>query len=329
MFLSIIVPVYNVERYLSQCLDSILRCELEDAEILLINDGSTDRSSKICVEYAEKNNCISVINQNNSGLSCARNTGMRASKGDYLLFLDSDDLVVHNKLCKCIDYVLKSQKRGVDLIVNDFYRCNEEGTIFEETTQIKGINGDGYFSEFASAKGSYWNVWRTIYRRQFLLKNDLWFEEGFLCEDVDFTTRAFLSGGKMEFIHEPYYCYRMGRQDSIMSNVSFQRVYSIITIISDLIPHLDNAVQQPAFSSIRNHLGLEYLFSFTSVYEVQSKDRKRTVNLLKEHLGVLKTCSGKTAILYKLSLCFGVRLVALGLLIAKKVRRIAKSCKIK
>lgn len=329
MFLSVVVPVYNVQSYLSQCLDSILSCELEDTEILLVNDGSTDESGTICEEYAKRYSNISMIRQKNSGLSSARNTGIRASRGDFLLFLDSDDFVVPDKLQKCMDYVLKSRERETDLIINDFYRCSETGNIVEETAQIEGTNDSRYFPKFVSSIGSYWNVWRIIYRKQFLLRNDLWFREGFLCEDVDFTTRALLSGGKMEFIHEPYYCYRMGRQGSIMDIASFQRIYSIITIISDLIPLLDTKDQQLAIPAIRDHLGLEYMLSSTAIYEVAPEDQKRTLIIIKNNMGALRTCSGKTAVLYKLSRCFGIRLVAFGLFIVKKVRRIVRSCRIK
>ena len=93
MLISIIVPVYNVENYLKECIDSILRQEFRDYEIILVDDGSKDDSGKICDEYGKKYSFISVIHKKNGGLSDARNFGLKIAKGEYILFIDSDDYI--------------------------------------------------------------------------------------------------------------------------------------------------------------------------------------------------------------------------------------------
>ena len=90
-YFSIIVPVYNTEQYIHQCIDSVLHQEFKDFELLLVNDGSKDKSLTICKEYAKKHSCIQVIDQENGGPSKARNTGLEHAQGKYILFLDSDD----------------------------------------------------------------------------------------------------------------------------------------------------------------------------------------------------------------------------------------------
>ena len=105
---SVIVPVYNVEKYLEECLDSIINQTLEDIEIICVNDGSTDNSLKILKKYAKKDNRIKIINQKNCGLGCARNSGLNQSQGDYIFFLDSDDYLNPNILEKLYPKALES-----------------------------------------------------------------------------------------------------------------------------------------------------------------------------------------------------------------------------
>lgn len=355
IFLSIIIPVYNVEKYLKQCLESILVCDLQNTEIILVNDGSTDTSGDICNDYAKEQSNIVLINQKNGGLSKARNTGIKVSHGKYVLFLDSDDFVIKDSLKECYEFILKSykqdDKQGFDMIINDFYRCSENGKIFEETLQVPKQLDEDYLSEFVSTKGCYWNVWRVIYKKQFLLNNDLWFKEGYLCEDIDFTTRAFLCRGKMIFVHMPYYCYRMGRADSIMNVVSYYRVYSIVTIIEDLEVRLDDFANQQIADyaettvrdrqyyskqnletisvAIKDRLSLEYIFSLTAIYEVAKEDKYKTVELFKDSIGILKYSHGTAAVFSRCISVFGIKPAAFGLLIIKRIRRVIRVCKIR
>ena len=95
---SVVIPVYNVEPYLSECLDSVCKQTLKNIEIICINDGSTDRSLTVLQKYSERDKRIHIINQNNQGLSYSRNVGIRQAKGRYVYFLDSDDYITHNAL---------------------------------------------------------------------------------------------------------------------------------------------------------------------------------------------------------------------------------------
>ncbi len=104
--ITVIIPVYNVERYLCECIESVLNQDYDNKEILIINDGSTDGSTKIIEEYKKNNTCIRVIETENKGLSMARNLGMELALGDFILFLDSDDYLLYNTLSKCVESVL-------------------------------------------------------------------------------------------------------------------------------------------------------------------------------------------------------------------------------
>lgn len=100
MTFSIIIPVYNVEKYLNECVDSVLNQKNVDYEIILVDDGSTDNSGQICDEYLKKHSNVSVIHKVNGGLSDARNAGLESAEGDYILFVDSDDKIEENSLSK-------------------------------------------------------------------------------------------------------------------------------------------------------------------------------------------------------------------------------------
>ena len=132
IFVSIIVPVYDVEEYLVECIESILAQTWKHFEIILVDDGSTDSSGKMCDEYAEKYNCIFVIHKKNGGLSSARNAGIDVARGNYLAFIDSDDVVHPDYLRELVKIV---EKENADLVACDF--CVGTSCQWGETSEVK------------------------------------------------------------------------------------------------------------------------------------------------------------------------------------------------
>ena len=122
---SIIIPVYNVEKYLSHCLNSVLSQNFNDFEILLVNDGSTDGSDKICNEYAEKDNRIRAFHKENNGLSSARNYGLKKSSGKYVIFLDSDDFWNNDDIL--LSFFHKAEENNLDVVRGEYYNVNSNG----------------------------------------------------------------------------------------------------------------------------------------------------------------------------------------------------------
>ena len=125
--LSVIIPVYNVERYLGRCIDSLLNTKgIENTEIILVDDGSTDESGRIADSYAEKHAVISCYHKENGGLSDARNYGLNRAKGRYVFFCDSDDMVVPGKFCKVIEDLAKSD---ADVLLWDGMTIGEDDSV--------------------------------------------------------------------------------------------------------------------------------------------------------------------------------------------------------
>ena len=215
MKLSYIVPVWNVERYLARCVESIARQGMADYEVLLIDDGSTDLSGMLCDEYAARDEHIRVIHQENRGLSAARNTGLREAAGDYLLFVDADDWLTDAKAGPVLQ---QASELRLDVGVADFIYVMEDGSC-----RINGkwprhfdvpVSGREFFLKSMRTRTSLKAVWKSIYRREFLLKNGLFFHEGYNHEDEEWTPRVYLAAERVKDIPVVFYCYFI-RKDGI------------------------------------------------------------------------------------------------------------------
>lgn len=228
MELSIIVPIYNVEEYLRECLESLYQIKNIDYEVILVNDGSKDSSRNIMEEfqklYPEK---TLIVDKENGGLSSARNTGMKVAKGEYLSFIDSDDFIDVEEYEKFF-----KEGKGVDVIVGNmrYYTPEKTGAPLFRNDLIKngGImkGTDFFWAVFQKPKCFREEVVDDIYRRDFLLKNNIWFNESIVHEDSEFTPMVYLRAEKVKYIDRAFYFYRQ-RSGSIMNKVSEKSIVSL------------------------------------------------------------------------------------------------------
>ncbi len=232
MDLSIIVPVYNVEKYIRQCIQSIFQQGLDDNsfEVVIVNDGTTDRSLEMVQDIIIQHNNIIIINQENHGLSVARNNGFAKAKGKYIMFVDSDDMLVSNSLCPLLE---KAIEVNADLVVSDFIKIKNEETFKEPTLDPKFItfeekNGEELFLELYTRQCY---VWRTIYRKEFLIEEHISFVPNIYYEDVPFTHECYIKAKKCLKASWPLYIYRL-RSGSITFSFSAQKAESFITATS-------------------------------------------------------------------------------------------------
>ena len=219
MKLSYIVPVYNVEKYIKKCIESILAQTFDDYEIILVDDASPDNCPRICDEYAERYpDIIKVIHQKNKGLAGARNSGLRQAEGDYIYFFDSDDYFINDGIAEIYK---KAAECDADILQNSFVMLNERDSsqkivrsVFE--TDIVYNNSEMQKKVCVSTtERSTIFVWRNIYKRSFLEKNNILFDENLrMIEDSPFDTLAFLKAEKFVSADKPIYAYRV-RQDSL------------------------------------------------------------------------------------------------------------------
>lgn len=233
MFVSIIIPVYNVELYLKDCLDSFLNQSFADWEAICVNDGSTDSSAAILEEYAEKDSRFKIISQPNGGLSAARNTGLKAVKGEYVLFLDSDDWLELNAL-----EVLSKNINGEDLLCFSGRRFIEETNLYNPADVLAEKSyetGMDYYNENALQHRDFAFVCVVlrIYNKEFLLKNNLFFKEGIFHEDNLFTPVVCYHAHKVKQISDCLYDYRV-RSNSITTTGNDKRQRDLLGTANEL-----------------------------------------------------------------------------------------------
>lgn len=234
--LSIIVPVYNVEQYVRKCIESIFLQGLSDDifEVIIVNDGSTDRSIEIVSGIISCHSNVQIIDQVNQGLSIARNNGLTHAKGRYVMFVDSDDILIENSLSLLLPNILKD---SADMLIADYIKMTNMD-IEREIPTNDNIRSDSYVMEGHEAFLHFFDpaecfVWRTIYRRDFLINNHLYFIPNIYFEDVPFTIECYLKVKKVLISSIPLYIYRQ-HQNSIVSSVNKKKLMDFNIIISHL-----------------------------------------------------------------------------------------------
>ncbi len=221
-FLSVIVPVYNVEEYLADCLESILKLDIKDMEILCINDCSTDLSYDILREYEKRERIIKVFNNDyNKGLSYTRNVGIKEARGEYIWFVDSDDVICVNDIRNLF---VPARSNNPDIIMFDSLSFNDGSNLVGSKSYrkyyvdgLKSADGKTVFKKMM--ENGTWDsaVFRRWYRRDFILRNNLKFKEGIINEDVLYSFLAIMKAKRVEVVNEVSYAYRI-RRNSITTD---------------------------------------------------------------------------------------------------------------
>ncbi len=219
--LSVIIPVYNVETYLDACLQSVLTQEFPEMEILCVDDGGTDGSWAILDRYAREDPRIQIISYGkNGGLSYARNRAMEQARGEYIFFLDSDDMIPRGTLSKVYE---AASRDCLDALMYNFLLVYENGAEEEYFSHVTWMPGDvktgaALLEELLQCGSAMLTAWGCLWRRQFLQDYRLLFHEGILHEDTPFVMQALLLAGRVRFLPEPCYLYRR-RSGSITADV--------------------------------------------------------------------------------------------------------------
>ena len=237
---SIVLPVYNVEQYLRQCLDSIINQTFKDFECICVNDGSTDSSLQILQEYAKKDKRFKIISQENRGLSAARNTGLQMVQSPYVTFIDSDDWI----LDKYIEVLYKNITLRHYDIACACHQCYYEDTNdyknSKNISKIKNILYKKYtnLEDKINIIDSSRNVWNKIYKNSFIKENRLnFFEDIYSAEDYAFNFLSFLYTDKYVFCDDNLYFYRK-RTNSLTNNdekIRIETLKSFLKIMEALI----------------------------------------------------------------------------------------------
>ncbi len=259
--LSIIIPVYQVERYIRPCIESVFRQGLKDKdfELIIVNDGTKDQSMEMITDIIDQHSNITVINQTNQGLSVARNNGIVRARGEYILMPDSDDMLVTNSLPFLLEKALSSK---ADIVVADFLRIDDKEMDqypFDSIVQKDGTSiektGEELFLQDLNPHECY--VWRTLFRRDFLLRHHLTFFPGIRCQDVPFTHECYLKARKCLRVSWLLNIYRQHRPFAASSSHDVKKGKEISIAIAktweltklNLKPELERKLKNDIYAS--------------------------------------------------------------------------------
>lgn len=233
---SIIIPVYKVEKYLKECVDSVIVQTYKNMEIILVDDGSPDKSGEICDAYSEKDSRIKVIHKENGGLSSARNTGIRAANGEYIQFLDSDDFLCDNT---CIEKLVKIMEDDYDFVLFNTVEGYIDENRYVNSQGLYDLNvflcGDKarIFKYMVKTHKPLGVAYNKIIQRRTIQENNVYFKEGIIAEDIDWIIRLFRASRKITAVNETYYVYRKGVSTSITSNVTDKTIWNLYNTIRE------------------------------------------------------------------------------------------------
>lgn len=284
MKFSVILPIYNVEAYLEECIDSILEQTYTDFELILVNDGSKDKSPAICDKFAEKDKRIIVIHQENAGQSMARNNGLAVASGDYVVFIDSDDFVTS---CDFLQKLSYKTTNNVDLIFFKYSRyLDASKTLCDCSFSYKNAMAEKTMSnqllKLVDADAFYGMAWIKAIRRSVLVDNNIKFEKGLLGEDTEWNYHLLMYAKSIEFIDESVIAYRQ-RKESISHSLKIKNLTDFIYIItkwSESIKRIeDNVLRSALLGSLAKYYS-NLLIVYMRVKNEEKKDYKLTMKKL-------------------------------------------------
>jgi glycosyltransferase involved in cell wall biosynthesis len=279
VFFSIIIPVYNVEDYLNQCLDSILCQTYSKYEIVLVNDGSTDSSFQICQKYHKDFSQIKLINKENGGLSDARNRGLNESEGDYIIFTDSDDYWIGNYVLNDLNNLIK--EFDPDLIIHEESRFFAEKDVICKHNQrfIKEKKGkfDDYVIDLVYYDLFVASAWDKVIRRSILIDNKLFFPLGRKSEDIEWCARLMHYIDTFSIYSKSFYIYRQVRKGSITTNVTEKHIEDVYFMVKNGL-NAPKSDSESINQAIENYWAFNYVVILKDFYVLSSKIRSNIWN---------------------------------------------------
>lgn len=266
MKFSIVIPVYNVEKYIEKCLLSILEQDYTDYEIVIVNDGSKDQSGRICDEYAGEHKNVTVIHTPNGGVSKARNTALEKIQGEYVWFIDSDDYIKPGALKRLANYLDKYQ--GPDMLVFDATVVDEAGNVEGSVSCNLEPGKSVSFRENRELVFANTSLWNRIYKMQVIRDAHLQFQQGItIGEDLLFNYAYLLEAQEIYYERDAFYFY-VQRKNSAMSGAGKNK--HVQTVFETLIAYYKDQEQYEIYKEEIEYLAIYHYYVVTSVRLIRS-----------------------------------------------------------
>ncbi|WP_336664136.1 glycosyltransferase family 2 protein [Elizabethkingia meningoseptica] len=308
MKFSLIIPVYQVEKFIGKCIESCLFQDLpkNEYEIIIINDGSKDGSLKIALEFSQKYDNIQIISQENKGLSEARNVGLTIAKGKYIWFIDSDDWIENNCLVEMFNIC---EEKKLDIL-------HFNSTDYKNSFGIIRRKNEKYYNRLLLGKEYILDtdyidfpVCFNIYRKSFLTKNKLYFKKDIFHEDNEFSPRAFYYANSVFFLESSYYnVYH--NPVSITRTNNPKKSFDLIQIILIMSVFIDQSIREDDIKSkFYNYMGLAFNGAVSNILFASHEDRKKFVIEIMKNKKIISRIFKSKIFKYKLQiLIFNINL---------------------
>ena len=322
MKISVVIPVYNTEKYLRQCVESVLNQTYIDLQVILVDDGSKDSSGNICDELAKKDNRIEVIHKENGGLSDARNAGIDKVLGDYVLFLDSDDYWDDDRAIEKL--IIQLNKTNCDVLNFEYKKYFEDSDEFglvkqrlELPEELFEKGKDAQFEYLIKNSLYIASACNKMIKAELFKNNDLYFEKGVYSEDIEWSARVAIVAKSMWYCNEKFYVYRQ-RKNTITHTLKIKNIIDVKNHILKCIEYGEKC-DKNIKNIYLNYVAYQYAVIFVSSGYVKDKELKRIYKELKPYTYLLDYCvDSKVSMMRKVYKLLGYRgLILVGKLYAK------------
>ena len=282
MLISVIIPVYNVEKYVGECIDSVLQQDYKELEIILVDDGSTDSSGRICDEYAEKDSRITVYHTENSGLSGARNYGTDRAHGEFIHYLDGDDCLAEGAISSSAEKI----RDGIDAVISRIVSWNPQKGIYEpepfefKDEYVEGLSGDDAFASLLNhATRPIWSAWRCLFRRSVMVDNGLRFRGRLCAQDLDLMPHIYRKCRGIAVNNNLNILYRVQREGSITNSINKKWFMDVLGITErwDKFAKTDTESSEDFHIAMQRQMELRYLVTLKKIRFLKEKEDKPEV----------------------------------------------------
>ena len=326
MKLSIIIPVYNVEQYLQNCVQSVLTQTYHDLQVILVDDGSTDSSDILCDQLARQDSRMQVVHKKNGGLSDARNAGLMVATGDYVAFLDSDDVYLLNDGLEQLMALAQTEQPDVLLFqAVDVYAHHQTVRKAYDVKYMATHSGTEVFAQLVRTQLFNMSACFQLIRRELLEQHQIYFEKGLLSEDVDWSLRLWMHVGKVRAINLPLYGYQH-REGSISTTYTIRNLRSYEHIFAKFVrlynERVVDAITELYWQTVMGYLAQMYTSCLYAYGQIARKDRSEAYAILKRYATLLEhSISIKSYRVIKYKRVIGLRMTVCLFAVYGNIRR--------
>lgn len=293
--ISVIIPCYNIEKYISKTIDSVLNQKFNNFEIILVDDGSVDNTGRILDEYLKKDNRIKVIHKKNEGVAIARNKGLLESNGEYIYFLDGDDYISTSYFEDISKIILKN---NLEIIISPYYiEKNNRKFLLSSDIKEKNYDKDFILKNLFTRKICKAAMGTSLIKKEIIVKNNIFFNEKLsYSEDYHFIIRVFFKARNFYYTNKPYFTYVQREGSAINSKLNLKRLDTLKALI-DLENNLNIENK-----NLKNYFYLFYAISFIGNVNVLSKQKnldKKNRNIYLKELNIYSKGLNKLKLIFK------------------------------